>query len=83
MKFPLTHRSNSLNPKLKLAYDQVFSELNQSQHFNPLESLRSENIKEVIKLGCDLAFLLLVQKLYKLDDPFTFLREVDSLTGEF
>ncbi|XP_026383792.1 DUF724 domain-containing protein 10-like [Papaver somniferum] len=83
MKFPLAHRSYYLNPESKLAHDQVFTELPQSPHFSPLESFRSENIKEGIKLGCDLAFLFLVQKLRNLNDSSHFPSEVASLTAEF
>ncbi|KAI3893915.1 hypothetical protein MKX03_020098 [Papaver bracteatum] len=88
MKFPLVHdhRSSSLSPELKVFYDQVFTALPQTPHFNPLANITSsENIKEGIKLGYDIAFLNLVMKFHNIVDPCSFLSEAEeeSCTTEF
>ncbi|KAI3935619.1 hypothetical protein MKW92_018866 [Papaver armeniacum] len=88
LKFPLVydHRSSSLSPELKIFYDQVFTALPQTPHFNPLANISSsENIKEGIKLGYDIAFLNLVMKFHNIGDPCAFLSEAEeeSCTKEF
>ncbi|XP_026380770.1 DUF724 domain-containing protein 7-like [Papaver somniferum] len=85
MKLPQVndHRSSFLSPELKIFYDQVFTALPQTPHFNPLENFRSMNIKEGIKVGCDIAFLNLVMKFHNLVDPSSFLSDEQKFTEEF
>ncbi|XP_026452322.1 DUF724 domain-containing protein 5-like [Papaver somniferum] len=85
MTFPLIyHRSSSLSHELRLLYDQIFTALPQTPHFNPLGNLSSDNFKEGIKLGYDISFINLVMKFGDFVDLNTFLlSDVESYTKEF
>ncbi|MCL7047630.1 hypothetical protein MKW94_000425, partial [Papaver nudicaule] len=74
--------SSALCPQLNLLYDQIFTALPQVPHFNPL-SKYSENIREGIKQGYDIAFVKLVERFQNFADPATFLAEVEDLNREF
>ncbi|XP_026458376.1 DUF724 domain-containing protein 1-like [Papaver somniferum] len=83
LKSPLVnHGSSSLSPELKLFYDQIFTSLPQTPHLNPLKKFTSENMKQGVKLGWDIAFLNFVKKFRNLVDPTRFLSKVESLTEE-